>query len=96
MEYSSEDIRDFIIREIYTNTGVQSYKSRYLNDLVLLDIGYYEISISINYKKHYIQIDVTNHYYNKRNRYIEEYNSYDDIVDIIDNVFKYIKPAKLY
>jgi hypothetical protein len=96
MEYTRSDIRDFIVREIYIKTGLQGYKSKYLDDLVLLHIDNYEISISINYEKKYIQIDVIDYYLRTTNIYKEPYNTYNDILDIIDDVFKYIKPSKLY
>lgn len=90
-----EDIRIFIAREIYIKTGFQPYLSKYL-PLILLNIGYYEIRLSINYENRYITIDIFDEYYNTHDKFKKSYDTYEDVENIIDNVFKYIKPSKKY
>ncbi len=90
-----EDLKKFIAHEIYIKTGLKAYISVHL-PIILLDIGYYEISLSINDEIQYINIDIVDKYYNTHDLVKKSYNTYQDVEDIIDDIFKYIQPSKKF
>ncbi len=91
-----EELRKLIVSRIYVKTGIKAYKPGFLTDLLLINFGYYEIQLRINfYKGLYITISIGDNF----NHILKEFDflveTYNDIDDMIDYIFRFIKPARL-
>ena len=89
-----QEVREFIAAYINIKLGLTAYQSRYIPNLILITIGRLDIQIQIYPHRLYIKIiDPYNRTYDE---VIKHFNSYNDIEDIIDEIFKFMKPSRMY